>query len=53
MEEYVVCVYMYIHSSVDGHLSCFHALALVNRARDGVLLMQPFLPSRRERIHHE
>ena len=29
-------VYMYhsflIHSSVDGHLGCFHVLAIINRA---------------------
>ena len=23
---------MFIHSSVDGHLGCFHALAIVNAA---------------------
>ena len=32
--EYYSIVYMYhiffIHSSVDGHLGCFHALAIVN-----------------------
>ena len=32
-----VCVYMYVYvqllySSVDGHLACFHALAIVNSA---------------------
>ena len=33
---YVYIVYMYhiffIHSSVDGHLGCFHDLAIVNSA---------------------
>ena len=31
----VHCVYMYhifIHSSVDGHLGCFHVLAIVHSA---------------------
>ena len=31
-----MCIYIYhiffIHSSVDGHLGCFHALAIVNSA---------------------
>ena len=36
MAEYYSIVYMYhnffIHSSVDGHLGCFHFLAIVNSA---------------------
>ena len=35
MTEYYSIVYMYhifIHSSVDGHLGCFHVLAVVNSA---------------------
>ena len=35
MAEYYSIVYMYcilIHSSVDGRLGCFHALAIVIRA---------------------
>ena len=26
------CVYIFIHSSVDGHLDCFHILAVANSA---------------------
>ena len=36
MAEYYSIVYMchifFIHSSVDGHLGCFHVLAIVNSA---------------------
>ena len=36
MAEYVsiVCMYciLFIHSSVDGHLGCFHVFTVVNRA---------------------
>ena len=27
-----VCVIIFIHSSVDGHLGCFHVLAIVKSA---------------------
>ena len=36
MAEYYSMVYMYhsflIHSSADGHLGCFHVLAMINSA---------------------
>ena len=36
MAEYYSMVYMYhsflIHSSADGHLGCFHVLAIINSA---------------------
>ena len=36
MAEWYSIVYVYhivfIHSSVDGHLGCFHTLAIVNNA---------------------
>ena len=27
-----VCTSLFLHSSADGHLGCFHVLAVVNRA---------------------
>lgn len=27
---YVYILHLFVHSSVDGHLSCFHLLAFVN-----------------------
>ena len=32
MYVYNICATFFTHSSVDGHLGCFHGLAVVNNA---------------------
>ena len=45
LSEWHSTVYMYhifVHSSVDGHLGCFHDLAIVHSAAVNIGLHVPF-----------
>ena len=37
-----MCRIFFIHSTVDGHLGCFHVLAIVNRAAVNILVHDSF-----------